>query len=128
MKYTEVKLEKGEKIGDLCHRTGLFWAFSNKQFEEGKKENPIAENEKYMSIGMGGYLPSKNIDDWINGMKEIEEWEKEEIKKVESEEAILYELNNYECFYTGEIEPALDALLPLGYTKEQIKGVYFAHA
>ena len=96
MKYTEIKHEEGEKLGELCHQVGLFWAFSNEQFKEGAKSSPLDEGDKYVSIGAGGYLPKSKVDAWINGMKEIEAWKKSEVKKNKAEEAILYELSNYE--------------------------------
>jgi len=57
-------------------------------------------------------------------MREIEKWQKTEVKKAKAEEVILYDLNNYECFYTGDITNALEVLESLGYTPEQVRGVY----
>ena len=39
---------------------------------------------------------------------------------------ILHELNNHECFYTGDIEDALEAL-GSDYTYEEVKEVYLAN-
>ncbi len=126
MKYTDIKKECERKYTELSDKVGLFWAFSNEQFAEGKAKNPVAEGEKYTSIGAGGYLPSKNVQEFIDGQKEIEAWRKAEVKKdrAEATKTILYELNNYECFYTGEIEPALEVLLPLGFSRKQVVKVY----
>lgn len=124
MKYTTIKNEAQEKYSALNDECGLFWAFSNEQFAEGKKKNPVKEGERYTSIGSGGYLPSKNVDKWLKGMKAIEAWQKAEIKKAKTEEVILYELNNHEAFYTGTIEDAMPVLADLGYTEEQVKAVY----
>lgn len=125
MKYTTIKEEAGEKVGDLCHAVGLFWAFSEKQFEENK--TPLADGDKYVSIGMGGYLPKSKVNDYISGMKAITKWEKQAIKQVKAEEAILYELNNHEAFYTGTIYDAMPVLEELGYTEAQVKEVYHKH-
>lgn len=117
---------RGEKLGELSHQVGLFWAFSNEQFKEGAESSPLKEGEKYVSIGAGGYMPKGNVDRWITGMRDIEAWKKAEVKKNKSEQeaTILYELNNYECFYTGDIEDALPVLKDLGFTEKQVKTVY----
>lgn len=129
MTYAEFKKLEQAKYDELMEKCHVFWAFSNEQFAEGKKKNPVAEGEKYTSIGAGGYLPSKNVDTFIKGMQEIEAWKKAEVKKnkAEQEKTILYELNNYECFYTGDIEPALEVLKPLGFTRKQVQQVYKAN-
>lgn len=106
----------------LQKECGLFWAFNEEQFKEGKAKNPIKEGEKYTSIGAGGYLPSKNVDKFIEGMKSIEKWARE--AKKDDQEVILYQLNNYECFYQGDIEDAMPTLSRLGYTREQVKKVF----
>lgn len=125
MTYREIKRVEGEKLGELCHQVGLFWAFSNEQFEEGKKSSPIKSGDKYVSIGAGGFLPKSNIDKWIQGMKDIEKWVKD--TKKDAKEVILYELNNYECFYTGDISDAMPRLEELGYTSAEVKKVYHAN-
>lgn len=120
MKYARVKEIEQKKYTELNDKCGLFWAFSNEQFDEGKKKNPTTG--KYTSIGAGGYLPSENYQKWADGMKQIELTIKTITK--DATEVILYELNNYECFYTGDIEDALPRLHDLGYTKEEVKKVY----
>jgi hypothetical protein len=125
MNYTEIRAEAEERIGKLSHECGLFWAFSNKQFDENK--TPLKGGEKYVSIGAGGYMPKGNINRWLQGMKDFDKWKKSAVKTAKAEQVILYELNNYECFYTGEISDALEVLEPLGYTVEQVKTVYRAH-
>jgi len=127
MTYQEIKHEEGERVGELSTRVGLFWAFSNEQFE--KNKTPLQEGDKYVSIGAGGFVPRSQVDTFIQGMKDIETWKKEEVKKnkAEQERTILYELNNYECFYTGDIEPALEVLKPLGFTRKQVQTVYRAN-
>lgn len=122
MKYTRIKELEQEKVTQLSEDVNLFWAFSNEQFAEGKKRNPIKEGEKYASIGMGGFLPSKNVDKFLQGMKEIDKWAKNTSK--DATEVILYELNNYECFYTGDIADALPRLKELGYSVDEVKKVY----
>ena len=125
MKYVTVKNQEQEKYTKLMDDCGVFWAFSNEQFAEGKKKSPVAEGEKYASIGAGGYMPSKNVSKFTEGMKDIAAWAKK--AKKDATEVILYELNNYECFYTGGIEDVLPRLHDLGYTTEEVKKVYHAN-
>lgn len=125
MKYLRIKQEEQKRLEKLSEDVGLFWAFSNEQFEEGKKKHPVSEGERYTSLGAGGFLPSKNVQKWVDGMKAVEKWVKD--AKKDAKEVILYELNNYECFYTGDIEDALPRLHDLGYTTEEIKKVYHAN-
>lgn len=121
MKYTELKEEYQTKLSKLSDEVGLFWAFSREQFEEGKIKNPT--NGKYTSIGMGGFLPSENVKKYLSGIKTLNAWYKKAKKQVKREEAILYELNNYECFYSGDITDAQKAL-GNEFTKEEIMKVY----
>lgn len=124
MKYTQLKEEYQNKLSELSDQVGLFWAFSNEQFAEGKLKNPTTG--KYTSIGMGGYLPSENVEKYLEGIKTLNNWYKQAKKQVKAEEAILYELNNYECFYSGDLSDAYDALSDT-YTKEEIQAVYRKH-
>jgi len=39
---------------------------------------------------------------------------------------VLYELNNHECFYTGDIDDAMD-VLGEDYSREYVREVYFKH-
>jgi len=119
----ELKQQREQKHTELFHKVGLFWAFSNKQFQENK--TPLKEGEKYVSIGAGGYLPKGNVDQFLKGMKDIKKWYNGEIKKNKSEEAeIIYELYNHECFYTNDISDVIE-MFEGTYTKEQIIKVYY---
>lgn len=123
MKYTELNKTCEKMMNDLIDRVGVFFAFSNKQFEEGKEKHPVAPGEKYTSIGMGGYLPSKNVEQYLEGITKIDEYRKSEMKRVKREDAILYELCNHESFYTGSIDDAF-AVLSDHYSREEVREVY----
>jgi len=120
MNYSKEAEQK--KYDDLMSECGVFWAFSNEQFAEGKAKHPVATGEKYTSIGAGGFMPSKHYKKFVDGMNTIKEWAK--TAKKDDNAVILYELNNYECFYTGDIADAMPRLKDLGYTAEQVKKVY----
>ncbi len=121
MKYADIEKEAEQKRTALMTQCGLFWAFSNEQFTQNK--TPLEPGEKYVSIGAGGYLPKGKLDAFLDGMKEISKWKKTEIKKKKElkHEHILYELNNHECFYTGDIQDAVDAL---PYSRAEVMDVY----
>lgn len=128
MTYAQLKQQRQTKYDALFETVGLFWAFSNEQFAEGKAEHPVTEGHKYVNIGMGGYFPGQHKQAYIEGMDAIHAWEKQanaELKanRDEEEKAILYELNNHECFYSGELDDVFE-LFENVYTKEQIRKVY----
>jgi len=121
---TEIKAEKEAKFNDLIKSVGMFFAFSNQQFNENK--TPLKEGEKYVSLGAGAYMPKGNVDLWVNESKAINKWYKEEVKENKARKAnIVYELNNHEAFYTGELEETLEALGE-DYTREEVREVYNA--
>lgn len=128
MTYAELKATRQKKYDELFEAVHLFWAFSNEQFAEGKKKHPVDEGFKYVSIGMGGYFPGQYKQQYIDGMDAIHAWEKQARKEMretekQTEDAILYELNNHECFYTGEIDEVVELFEGI-YTREQIRKVY----
>lgn len=122
MTYKQLKAEIQTRYSELFHECGVFWAFSIEQF---KRQAP--KGVKLVSIGMGGYLPKDNYQRLTDGLKAITNYEKGMRKQIKAEDAILYELRNYECFYTGEIDEAVEALANLGYTYEQVREVYKKH-
>ncbi len=128
MTYAELKATRQAKYDELFEAIGLFWAFSNDQFNEGMKKHPLTEGAKYCSVGMGGYFPGQNKQKYIEGMDALKAWEKQAKKELkeneaEIEKAILYELNNHECFYSGEIDEVVELFEGI-YTREQIRKVY----
>ncbi len=129
MTSAELRTERRERHNKLIEESGVFFAFSEKQLEEGKLKYPLREGEKYVGIGMGGFIRQTQLAGFIEGLQTIEKWGKEEAKKiraskVESEKAILYELQNYESFYTGSIAEAFEALSSEGYTRKEVSRVY----
>lgn len=120
--YGEIKKEKEKLTSELFEKCGLFFAFSNEQFE--KNKTPLKEGEKYVSIGSGGYIPKGNYDTFKEGMKTISKIGKKKVKENNlAETEILYELNNHECFYTGDYSDVVD-MFKGTYTEEEIRDVY----
>ena len=119
MNLQEIKATAEKKLDLINKQAGLFWAFSQKQFDENK--TPLQEGEKYISIGAGGYLPKSKLNFFIAETDKVIAWEKAEIKKNKLEyKHIAHELANHEVYYTGD----LSAVDFLPYPAEQIKAVY----
>lgn len=124
MQYTQATQKRDDDTDVLFSALGVFWAFSNEQFKDGLVKANLAPNEKLVSIGAGGYIPSKNVDALIQGNKEIKTAFKEAMQDAKTREAhILYEINNHEAYYTGTIEDTLEALGD-DYTAEEVQTVY----
>lgn len=127
MTYNEIKKEYETKLSEIMEKNGLFWAFNDEQMKEGIEKHDISKENKVCSIGMGGYLPFKNYKSYVADMNELNKWEKEQKKilkenKAEQKKAILYELGNYECFYTGDLTDVYE-LFP-NIDKKEINKVY----
>jgi len=118
----EIKAEKQKAIDGLITSVGMFFAFSNEQFENSK--TPLTEGDKYVSFGAGGYLPKSRVKEFLAGMEATEAIYKDAIKSNKQRRALIAdELSNYECYYTGDISDALNALGE-GYTREEVIQVY----
>lgn len=116
--------KRQKDTNDLIEECKIFFAFSQSQFEEGKKKINLGEGEKLVDIGYGGFMAEKNVDKYLEGLKKIDLEFKEAMKdEVARKEYILYELNNHEAFYTGSTESTLDALGE-DFTKEEVLEVF----
>lgn len=128
MKYEslgQIRKEREDRMSALIKDTGVFFAFSNKQFEENK--TPIAEGEKYASIGGGGYLPSKNKQAFRDGIDAIDAWYDAAVTESGFEdEEIVYELHNHECFYTGDPDPVIE-MFEGRFDRERILKAFYSH-
>jgi len=99
------KIEKekhDKKYHEELEKTGIFWAFTNQQFEENKTHKKAPDND-YIRILPGGFIHKSNkkkFDNFIN--KIVPELNKEFTNKIDIKDLIKYELINRECFYTGE--------------------------
>lgn len=120
----ELKKEKENKVSELIKETGMFFAFSNEQFNENK--TPLQNGEKYVSLGAGCYLPKSKVESYLNGSKEIDKWFKYEVKQNKlRKEHIIYELSNHEAWYTMDITDTLRAL-GKDFTEDEVKKVFWS--
>jgi len=120
--YVKFSNEFQKKLNDFP----MFFAFSDKQFEEGMKKfglDPDRDLDKIARIPGGGFIKktdSKALKDLFN---EKERRFQELFEGDESGEGFIkdmfeYELGNHEYGYTHDLSDTLDAL---GYTSEDIK-------
>ena len=104
MKYLSDYMEAKQTA--LFNRTGTIFAFSDKQFDE-----QAIKGKEYSRIGQG-MLTQKG-----NEMKVIKTLEKiyqqamvQDLKENGIKGVIQRELENYEVYYTNDLEPAMEAL------------------
>jgi len=123
MNLQQIREEKTKRVNQLLEDCRMFFAFSNEQFEQNK--SPLKEGEKYVHYSSGGYLPNSEVNNYNEGYKTIEQWAQKTHKENKTKDAhILYELNNFECFYSGDIS---DAASVLPYSIADIQRVYHAN-
>lgn len=96
--FNEVKKEYDQKYHDEFNKTGVFWAFTNAQFDENKTHKDAPDSE-YLSIGCGGYIHKSNKEKLDNFNNVIApQLKKEFIKNIELNDFIDYELANHESY------------------------------
>jgi hypothetical protein len=120
MTIQELKQQQSEKYTEVLKSNNIFFAFSDKQFEENK--TPLKEGEKYARLFGGGFIPSYNVESYKKQSEDLNTWFLNSVKEnnlIESH--ILYELNNHEAFYTYDIEQAFNCL---PYSKEEVQKVF----
>lgn len=99
---------------------GAFFCFSNAQFEERAQKGV-----KYCSLGAGMVCPKENAKQLLQELSKIVKEGRQEDKKLHGLENIIErELCNYECYYTGNIDEAVEALKGYGVTAEQVRVIY----
>ena len=98
--FNEVKKEYDEKYNEEFKKTGVFWAFTNTQFDENKTHKDAPDSE-YLSVGLGGYIHKSNKDKLDNFNNVIApQLKKEFADSIDINNLIDYELVNHECYYT----------------------------
>ena len=120
MTIQELKQQQSEKMTEILKGNNIFFAFSDKQFQENK--TPLKEGEKYSRLFGGGFIPSSNIESYKKQSEDLQTWFLNSVKEnnlIESH--ILYELNNHEAFYTYDIEQAFNSL---PYSRDEVQKVF----
>jgi hypothetical protein len=127
--YQTIKAKQQKDYDELLTNHKVFWAFNQSQLEEGKAKIGVLDNKDLTSIGGGGFLPKANADAFMADMAKLSKAHTKELREAKQakEEAILYELNNHECWYSGSIDPVVELFAGV-YTKDDIKKVYLKYA
>ncbi len=118
MKYLSDYMEK--KQTDLFEKTGSFFAFGRRQFNEAKKEGV-----EYVDMGAGLICPKDTWKELDDGLDVI--WKQsiaQDIRENGKKGIIKRELYNHETFYTLDIQQTVDALICYGFSREEINSVY----
>ena len=115
-----------EKHQNEVNAFPLFFAFSNKQFEEGMTRFGLSPDETdkiYRLSGTGGYYLRTDADR-LHEMFDRHERERQEALADDPKgegyiyQMFLFELQNHEYGYTWELDDTLDAL---GLTMEDVE-------
>jgi hypothetical protein len=104
----------------IFKKHGVFFAFSNKQLEEGK-----VEGVKYVQWMNGGLCPKDNVEVFIKDLNENIKKQDDKLSSSEFRKSyIAYELSNHEAYYTGSIDDSFSALKSSGITEKEVIKVY----
>jgi len=120
MDYTE---EAQTKLFKEC---GVFFAFSNEQFQEGLSKLDREKGDKLTDLGGGMFCLSKNVDTFISKMEAISKSAiEQDIKENGINAIIIRELANYEAQITSNISDTVEALEDYeGITPEMVAKVF----
>lgn len=122
MNLIDLKKAKDEAISKAIKDHKVFFAFSNEQFEESKTE--LQPNEKYVRLKGGGFIPELQFNSFIKEMVKVQDDFKKAVEENNlKEKHIIYELQNYECFYTMDPTEAINALSDF-YSEKEILEVF----
>lgn len=115
MKYLSDYTE--EKQTAAFEKAGAFFAFSNQQFDEKKKEGI-----KYMSLGAGLISPEDTATQLVDDLGAIvKEATAQDIAENGVKAIIHREFANHECQLSGDYDNVIDKLEHYGITADQIK-------
>lgn len=131
MKYLQDYTEEAQT--KLFEELGVFFAFDDKQFQEGKEKygHLKPEGTKWASLGMGVFMPSVHVDDFIKRHNEVvKEAIKLDLAENGREGVLQRELGNYEiglCFEGKDDLSFRDAIKDYGFTEVEINVQYQLH-
>lgn len=118
MKYLSDYSQEG--ITNLLNELGGFYAFSDAQYNEAKKEGV-----EYVSLGMGLICPKENAKALQEGLIEVSKNAiQQDLKENGKVNIIKRELSNHEAYYTGDISDTYYALKCYDITEAEILEVY----
>jgi hypothetical protein len=110
-----------KKQTELFNELGVFFAFSNKHFDEQKQDGV-----EYCSVlRTGDWVPKQNASEFARRLAAVHrEGREKELAEKGIDKIIEEELVNHECFYTGNITDAVEALAGYEVTHDQVLTIY----
>lgn len=103
---------------------GAFFAFGQKQFDEQK-----VEGVEYVADGTGLIMPKNRAKEIIEAQhnRYVQE-AKNRLEADGIDNIIKFELNNHECYYTGDISPLEFLIDEYGITWDKIRDIFKAQS
>ena len=123
--FQQVKNDYQNIVNQLIETHKGFFAFSEEQLAEGMSKIGITDRKDLTSLAHGMILPKANVDKYLLDSLNAFNTYKKTIRglKEEKEKAILYELYNHECFYSGDIDTVVEFFKDI-YSKKDIEKVF----
>lgn len=131
MKYLSDYIK--EEQTSLFDELGVFFAFSNEQFDEGaaKHAEKRPEGTKWAHLGAGMYMPSVNVDEFVKRHEQtVKSGIERDLKENGREGVLSRELGNYEIGYAYGGHKDInfrDAIEDYGFTEQEIVTAYNKH-
>lgn len=121
--YTEIKTKYQNDLDVIITKHKGFFAFSQEQLEEGMKRIGVADKTQLTQTQLGMIMPKEEVKGYYLDALQAQEEYKKALKKAkqEKENAILYELNNHESFYTGDIDDVIPIFKGIFSRKDIVK-------
>ena len=105
-----------DEISQVLDQYGAFFAFSNEQFEEKRKEGVI-----YVSLGAGLIAPKGTGQKIVDGIEAARKKGVAQDKKEKTNREIIWgQFANYECQIVGSPEEGFEALEGYGFSQEEL--------
>jgi len=120
MKYLSDYIREAQSAA--FDKYGAFFAFGKDQFDE-----KAVAGVKYVQTSMGMIVPKENVEALFSELAQIHaDGRAQDIAENGIDGIIRRELNNHECYYTGDISDAVDSLEEYGITRDQVVAIFRA--
>jgi len=118
MKYLSDYINDGQQ--KAIDRAGAFFCFSTAQFNQQK-----VDGVQYVSLFGGMVCPKEKAGELVRELDRVyHAGVKQDIAENGIDAIIKRELLNHECYYTGDIEDAVEKLKDYGVGYDEILAVY----
>lgn len=127
MKYLSDYIQKGQT--ELFDELGVFFAFGQKQFDEGKeKHKDKLQGQKFVDLGAGMFMPKANLEEFkVRHKALVKEAQDKDLAENGREGILQRECANYELclsFSGARDENFRNAIEGYGFTEEEIQTAY----